>query len=92
MFLWSDNSLTTLLESPRPVTRSLFSLTLLTSERRTYPNSVVVGMEPFSPMLSVRRRAKAIEYYKAVFGTEELFRIGDDDCGVVAQMSGAGST
>ncbi len=40
-----------------------------------------------SPMLSVRGGAKAIEYYKAAFGAEELFRIGDEDKGVVAQMS-----
>ena len=40
-----------------------------------------------SPMLSVRRGAKAIEYYKEAFGAEELFRIGDEDKGVAAQMS-----
>jgi PhnB protein len=40
-----------------------------------------------SPMLSVRRGAQAIEFYKAAFGAEELFRIGDDGKGVVAQMS-----
>jgi PhnB protein len=44
-----------------------------------------------SPMLSVRRGAKAIEYYKAAFGAEELFRIGDDEKGVVAQMSVGGA-
>jgi PhnB protein len=44
-----------------------------------------------SPMLSVRRGAKAIEYYKAAFGAEELFRIGDEEKGVVAQMSVGGA-
>jgi PhnB protein len=44
-----------------------------------------------SPMLSVRRGAKAIEYYKAAFGAEELFRVGDEEKGVVAQMSVGGA-
>jgi PhnB protein len=44
-----------------------------------------------SPMLSVRRGAKAIEFYKAAFGAEELFRIGDEAKGVVAQMSVGGA-
>jgi PhnB protein len=44
-----------------------------------------------SPMLSVRRGAKAIEYYKAAFGAEELFRLGDEEKGVVAQMSVGGA-
>jgi PhnB protein len=44
-----------------------------------------------SPMLSVRRGANAIEYYKAAFGAEELFRIGDQEKGVVAQMSVGGA-
>jgi PhnB protein len=44
-----------------------------------------------SPMLSVRRGVKAIEFYKAAFGATELFRVGDDDCGVVAQMAVAGA-
>jgi len=44
-----------------------------------------------SPMLSVRGGAKAIEYYKAAFNAEELFRIGDEEKGVVAQMSVGGA-
>jgi PhnB protein len=44
-----------------------------------------------SPMLSVRRGTKAIEFYKAAFGATELFRIGDEENGVVAQMAVAGS-
>lgn len=44
-----------------------------------------------SPMLSVRRGAQAIEYYKAAFGAEEVFRIGEEGKGVVAQMSVGGA-
>ena len=39
-----------------------------------------------SPMLSVRRGAKAVEFYKAAFGALELFRIGDEGESVVAQL------
>ena len=44
-----------------------------------------------SPMLSVRHGAKAIEFYKEAFGAEELFRIGEEGSGVVAQMSMGGA-
>ena len=44
-----------------------------------------------SPMLSVRQGARAIEFYKAAFGADELFRIGDEGKGVVAQMSIGGA-
>ena len=44
-----------------------------------------------SPMLSVRHGAKAIEFYKKAFGAEELFRIGEEGKGVVAQMSVGGA-
>src|SRR5213080_2728632 len=44
-----------------------------------------------SPMLSVRHGAKAIEFYKQAFGAEELFRIGEEGKGVVAQMSVGGA-
>ena len=44
-----------------------------------------------SPMLSVRRGAKAIEFYKTAFGAEELFRIGEEGKGVIAQMSVGGA-
>src|SRR5438045_9267602 len=43
------------------------------------------------PMLSVRRGAQAIEFYKKAFGAEELFRIGEEGKGVVAQMSVGGA-
>jgi PhnB protein len=38
-------------------------------------------------MLSVRRGAKAVEFYKAAFGAGELFVLEDDDGTVVAQLS-----
>ena len=44
-----------------------------------------------APMLSVRRGAQAIEFYKAAFGADELFRIESDDGAVVAQLSVAGA-
>jgi PhnB protein len=40
-----------------------------------------------APMLSVRRGAKAVEFYKAAFGARELFRIGDEGEAVVAQLA-----
>ncbi len=44
-----------------------------------------------APMLSVRRGAKAIEFYKAAFGARELFRIESDTGEVVAQLSAESS-
>src|SRR5215475_12557237 len=43
-----------------------------------------------SPMLSVRNGSKAVEFYKAAFGADELFRIGDEKS-VVAQLSVGGA-
>jgi PhnB protein len=40
-----------------------------------------------SPMLSVRRGAQAVEFYKAAFGAAELFRIDDASGAVVARLS-----
>ena len=40
-----------------------------------------------APMLSVRRGAKAIEFYKAAFGAGELFRIDSETGEVVARLS-----
>jgi PhnB protein len=42
-------------------------------------------------MLSVRRGASAVEFYKAAFGAEESFRIEDDRGEVVARMSVGGA-
>ena len=44
-----------------------------------------------APLLSVRNGAKAIEFYKAAFGADELFRVDDDKGNVVAQLSVAGA-
>ena len=44
-------------------------------------------MTAIAPMLSVRRGAKAIEFYKAAFGAGELFRIDAEDGTVVAHLS-----
>src|SRR5207249_10096906 len=40
-----------------------------------------------APMLSVRRGAKAVEFYKAAFGAGELFRIDSETGAVVARLS-----
>jgi PhnB protein len=40
-----------------------------------------------APMLSVRRGAKAIEFYKAAFGARELMRVENESGEVVAQLS-----
>jgi len=39
-----------------------------------------------APMLSVRNGARAVEFYKAAFGAQELFKIGAPDGAVVAQL------
>jgi len=40
-----------------------------------------------APMLSVRRGKQAIEFYKAAFGAEELYRVESPDGAVVARLS-----
>lgn len=40
-----------------------------------------------SPLLSVRRGATAIDFYKRAFGADELFRVEDDEGEIVARMS-----
>ena len=40
-----------------------------------------------APMLSVRKGAQAIEFYKAAFGARELFRIDSETGHVVARLS-----
>jgi PhnB protein len=40
-----------------------------------------------APMLSVRRGAKAVEFYKAAFGAGELFRLDSESGAVVARLS-----
>lgn len=40
-----------------------------------------------SPMLSVRRGATAVDFYKAAFGASELFRLDSETGEVVARLS-----
>jgi PhnB protein len=40
-----------------------------------------------APMLSVRNGVRAIEFYKAAFGAQELFRVDGEGGGVVAELS-----
>ena len=44
-----------------------------------------------APMLSVRRGAKAVEFYKAAFGAIEVFRIEDPGGSVVSRLSVEGA-
>jgi PhnB protein len=44
-----------------------------------------------APMLSVRKGVRAIEFYKAAFGAEELFRVDSEDGAVVARLSVRGA-
>ena len=46
-----------------------------------------VPQTSIAPMLSVRRGARAIEYYKAALGAEEVFRVDSDTGEVVARLS-----
>jgi PhnB protein len=47
------------------------------------------GQTSVSPELSVRRGREALEFYKAAFGAEEIYRVGgtEEDEDVVAQLS-----
>jgi PhnB protein len=51
------------------------------SERARDPRTTI------APMLSVRSGAKSIEFYKAAFGADELFRVDDESGAVVARLS-----
>lgn len=44
-----------------------------------------------APWLSVRKSAEAVEFYKAAFGAEEVFRLGNESEGVVARLSVEGA-
>jgi PhnB protein len=44
-----------------------------------------------APMLSVRRGAQAVEFYKAAFGASEVFRIESPDGAVVSRLSVEGA-
>ena len=43
-------------------------------------------MTSIAPLLSVRKGAQAVEFYKAAFGARELFRVDAPDGAVVARM------
>jgi PhnB protein len=51
------------------------------------PQSAFHPKTSIAPMLSVRKGAKAVEFYKAAFGAAEAFRIDAPDGGVVARLS-----
>jgi PhnB protein len=44
-----------------------------------------------APWLSLRGGAQAVEFYKAAFGAEEVYRIEDPDGNVVARLSVGGA-
>src|SRR3954452_6687441 len=44
-----------------------------------------------TPMLSVRRGATAVDFYKRAFDAQEVFRLDGDDGQVVARLSVAGA-
>jgi PhnB protein len=48
-------------------------------------------MTSIAPMLSVRRGAAAVEFYKAAFGAEEKYRVEDPGGSVVSQLSAGGA-
>src|SRR3954465_7203517 len=48
-------------------------------------------MTSIAPMLSVRNGAKALDFYKAAFGTSEIFRIDGDNGSVVARLAVEGA-
>jgi PhnB protein len=51
------------------------------------PDSSSPRETTLAPMLSVRQAARAVEFYKAAFGAEELFRLDGDDGSVIAQFA-----
>jgi len=48
-------------------------------------------MTAIAPMLSVRHGARAIEFYKAAFGAQVLYRIDSESGEVVARLSVGGA-
>lgn len=52
-----------------------------------HPESTGNERTALAPLLSVRRGASAVEFYKGAFGAEELFRVEDDKGEVVARLS-----
>jgi len=58
---------------------------MMTSQAGTRQRTLI------SPMLSVRKGYRAVEFYHAAFGAEVLFRIGEGEQLVVAQMAVGGA-
>lgn len=50
-------------------------------------NSTEESTVTIAPMLSVRNGARAIEFYRAAFGAEVLFRVDGESGAVVAELS-----
>ena len=55
------------------------------------PQSAIHPRTSIAPMLSVRRGAQAVEFYKAAFGATEAFRMDAPDGAVVARLSVEGA-
>jgi len=55
------------------------------------PQSAIHPKTSIAPMLSVRRGAQAVEFYKAAFGATEAFRMDAPDGAVVARLSMEGA-
>ena len=55
------------------------------------PQTTFHAKTSIAPMLSVRRGAKAVEFYKAAFGATEAFRMDDPSGAVVARLSVEGA-
>jgi PhnB protein len=51
------------------------------------PSESLNGKTTIAPMLSVRNGAQAVEFYRAAFGAQVLFRVDDEGGAVVAQLS-----
>ncbi|HJZ63873.1 MAG TPA: VOC family protein [Candidatus Acidoferrum sp.] len=51
------------------------------------PRTAIHPKTSIAPMLSVRRGAQAVEFYKAAFGATEAFRMDAPDGAVVARLS-----
>jgi PhnB protein len=51
------------------------------------PQSAFHPKTSIAPMLSVRKGAQAVEFYKAAFGAAEAFRMDAPDGSVVARLS-----
>src|SRR3954466_12786004 len=51
----------------------------------THPSSPVAAS--IAPLLSVRRGATGVEFYKAAFGAEEVYRVEDPSGAVVSRLS-----